>query len=84
MHPCGLDRICEHPCHETDGVIERVVCESNIVETNDVPSARTDDSGAGLDTCLNDGNVSVERSVTSARQVPQFLLYTNKEPHCSA
>ena len=34
-------------CHETEGVIERVVCESIIVETNVVPSAVTDDCGAG-------------------------------------
>jgi hypothetical protein len=41
--------------HKNDGAIDSMVCESFIEETNIVPTAVTDDCGAGQDTCLNGG-----------------------------
>ena len=63
----------------TDGEIEQVVCESITVETNIVPSAVTDDCGAGWDTRIHDG-VSVEQSVTSARQVSPIAALHQQSP----
>jgi len=52
------------------GVINGVVCESFIEETNVVPTAVNDDCGAGKNTCLNDGQLClVDRSATGAKQV---------------
>ena len=46
--PCGLDCICVSISgQKNDGAINGMVCESFIEETNIVPTAVTDDCGAG-------------------------------------
>ena len=81
MHPCGLDRICEHP--RSTKFTQRLTdwFESPILRRRMLyPPAVTDDCGAGRKHALMmTSNVSAQRSATGARQVSPIPAWQQQQ-----